>query len=104
MEIDIKGIDKAELLAALYNGAKPLGMAYLAYDPTPMTKEEAQKIIDGQPVNFHYPGGGLRFDYLKGRVMKVNLREDEFDPWGYDRDNGDGSAENVVSKLKRAEK
>ena len=30
------------------------------------------------------------WDYLDGRLLKLSLRDDSFDPWGYDRDNGAG--------------
>lgn len=36
------------------------------------------------------------FDYLKGRVMKIDLSKNELDPWLYDRDNGAGKAEKVL--------
>lgn len=89
--IDIKGLDKAVLLAALYNNSKPLGLGFLQADPKPMTPEEAA---------CHIAREGLRFDYLKGRVMKVNLEGDSLDPWGYDRDLGEGHAASVVENLK----
>ena len=89
--IDIKGMDKAELLAGLYNNSKPLGLGFLQADPNPMTKEEAAEIIREE---------GLGFDYLKGRVMKINLEGDTLNPWGYDRDNGAGSVATVVQNLK----
>jgi hypothetical protein len=82
VNIDITGLDKAAVLAALYNRAKPLGMGILHYDPTPMTVEEARNL---NPETKY-------FDYVKGRVMKVSLKKNEFDPYLYDRDNGDGAA------------
>ncbi|MCC6598430.1 MAG: hypothetical protein IT559_06540 [Alphaproteobacteria bacterium] len=90
-EINITGMDKAELLAALYNNSKPLGLGFLQADPNPMTRDEAAEIIREQ---------GLYFDYLKGRVMKINLEGDVLNPRGYDRDNGQGSVATVVSNLK----
>ena len=37
------------------------------------------------------------FDYLKGRVMKVDLSEDDgFEEWLYDRDNGEGAAQSAL--------
>lgn len=42
----------------------------------------------------------LYFDYFVGRVLKVDLSGDEFDPWGYDRDNGAGAAQAVIDRLK----
>jgi hypothetical protein len=90
--IDIKGFSKAKLLASLYNRARPQGMGFLQYDPKDMTIEEAQKIIDELTMN----GYRLYFDYLKGRVMKVNLSKDMLDPSLYDRDNGPGSAFEAV--------
>lgn len=83
-------MNKADVLAALYNASKPQGMGMRHYDPTPMTPEIAQELL-GQNTNF---------DYLKGRVMKIDLSSDELDPWLYDRDNGQGSAEAAINSLK----
>jgi len=89
--ISIKG-RKAAALAALYNRSKPLGMGHLHYKPEPMTEEEAQKLIDDGG------SGRIYFDYLHGRVMKVDLSGDELDPWLYDRDNGVGAAERAIEE------
>jgi hypothetical protein len=89
MEIDISRKDKAEVLAALYNAAHPLGLGILQFDPTPMTVGEARKILSRT----------TDFDYLKGRVMKVDLSGDKLETWLYDRDNGEGTAERVLSKI-----
>lgn len=89
--IGISTLDKAAVLAALYNRAKPLGLGFLHYTPEDMSIEEAREFLDG---------GQTYFDYLKGRVLKVNLSEDAFDPWLYDRDNGMDAALEVIDKLK----
>lgn len=91
MRIDIKGLDKAELLAGLYNASKPLGLGFLHATTEPMSRQDAEAIIAEQ---------GLYFDYLNGRVMKVNLEGDELQPSNYDRNNGEGSAANVVNAIK----
>lgn len=86
-QINLVGIDKAVVLAALYNASKPQGMGFLHYDPRPMSVEEAQELL----------GEISYFDYLKGRVMKIDLSGDTLDTWGYDRDNGEGMAEKVIN-------
>lgn len=44
---------------------------------------------------------GRYFDYLFGRVMKVEIPESgEMETWLYDRDNGDGAAEDVIASLR----
>ncbi len=86
MKIDLTGKNKAKVLASLYNHSKPLGMGMLHYDPTPMTVEDAEEILKVE----------TKFDYVLGRVMKVDLSGDSFDPWLYDRDNGEGAAERAV--------
>lgn len=83
MMINIAKKDKAEVLAKLYNASNPQGMGFIHYDPAPMTVEQARKLLDG---------GQTYFDYLKGRVMKVDLSGDTLDPALYDRDNGHGAA------------
>lgn len=107
-KISIKGLDKAAVLAALYNNSRPLGMGILHFNPAPMTVEEARRhLVAGDDhvkmfpelmnsPKFHTNKTTLDFDYLNGRVMKVSLSGDEFDPWGYDRDNGQGAAERAL--------
>jgi hypothetical protein len=40
--ISIAGLDKADVLVALYNRARPQGMGFLHYTPDPLSKEEAE--------------------------------------------------------------
>lgn len=95
-KIDIKGLDKALVLATLYNGARPQGAGFFKYDPTPMTVEEAAAILKESEYK--------DFDYLKGRVMKIDLSGDELDPRLYDRDNGVNTARTLIDSLREAEK
>lgn len=89
--INIEGLDKAEVLAGLYNNSKPLGMGFLHYKPTNMTIEEARELLKEYTA----------FDYLHGRVMKINLTSDiEFEEYLYDRDNGGGAAQRVIDRLR----
>jgi len=90
--IDISGMDKAEVLASLYNNSKPLGLGNLHFVPDNMTREEAQKLLQGHTY----------FDYLRGRVMKVNLKGDSFEERLYDRDNGPGAARQAIERLKES--
>lgn len=90
--ISLEGLDKAAVLAGLYNASRPLGMGFLQYDRVPMTTEEAQAILKQ---------GHTYFDYLKGRVMKIDLGGDELDPRLYDRDNGAGAAAKAIAALQR---
>lgn len=57
-------------------------MGFLHFDPTPMTTEQAARLLESQTT----------FDYLKGRVMKVDLKGDDLSTSLYDRDNGEGAA------------
>lgn len=95
MMIDITGLEKAAVLAALYNAARPQGMGFMQYKPKPMSLEEAKKFLDEQE-------GGY-FDYLFGRVMKLDLKGDlsSIEERLYDRDNGGGCAQAVISELRR---
>ena len=85
--IDIKGRDRADVLARLYNSAKVLGMGRHQAKAGDMSVEEAREIISK-----HGAPDTLGFDYLHGRVMKVQLAPDALDPGLYDRDNGEGAA------------
>lgn len=85
-EIDISKLNKAAVLAALYDGARPQGMGFMHYTPEPLTPEEAEAALKAS-------GPRMSFDYLRGRVMKVDLAGDVLRVGLYDRDNGPGAAE-----------
>lgn len=90
--MDISGLDKAKVLAALFNVAKPQGFGFSSYDQKPMTAEEAQKLLDD---------GIDSFDYLKGRAMKIGLGKDEVDTQDFNRVNGPDAAERTIDELRR---
>jgi len=94
VSVDIKGLDRGAVLAALYNNSKPQGMGLLCFDPAPMSADEARGVLAQSDW----------VDYLKGRVIKVKLPEgaESFEEWLYDRDLGKGAAEKAVAALRAA--
>lgn len=102
-EVDIKGVDKAELLAALYNNAEPMGMGFLQARSGDMSVEDAQVVISNGTDD--YPGDwkntNLYFDYVYGRPLKVDLSGDVVRSDLYDRDWGVGECERIVEELKK---
>jgi len=90
--MNISTLNKADVLATLYNNSRPLGLGMLHYTPEEMTREEAQKLLDDA-------GPRPYFDYLKGRVMKIDLGKDELRTSLYNRDNGPDAAENALKHL-----
>lgn len=90
--IDISGIDKAELLCALHAGSRPLGMGWL-HEKGELTIEEARQMIADA-------GNYLYFDYVTGRVMKVDLSGDTMSGRMYDRDNGQGTCALIVQLVR----
>lgn len=95
--MNIARIPKATLLVALFNQAKPQGLGFLVATTMEMSEAEAQVLID-RSKKAKLP---LRYDYLEGRSCKVDITTDEFDPWLYNRDNGEGVAERVVKELRK---
>ena len=91
-ETSLEGLDKAAVLAALYNASQPLGMGFLHFTPEDMTVQEAATLLEKQTY----------FDYLKGRVMKIDLCGETLYTGLYNRDNGPGAAERVIEKLRKA--
>jgi hypothetical protein len=86
--INVKGIDRAILLAELYNGTQPLGMGVLR-DIGSMSADLARELLGGREIDV---------DYFCGRPIKVTIRNDEFDPRLYDRDAGEGAAQRAVNR------
>ena len=90
-DIDITGLDHAEVLAALYNGAAPQGMGFIAASPRAMTVQAARKLLEQQNS----------FDYIQGRPIKVALRDNVLIGFQlYDRDAGRGAAHVIVAALR----
>jgi len=104
--INIAGLDKAELLAALYNNSRPQGMGIMAFTPEDMTTAEAQALLDELDeshkdiVAEYILSRRYYFDYVGGRVVKCNITGDELAGHLYDRDLGQGAAARVVAKLR----
>jgi hypothetical protein len=92
--MDISGLNKAEVLAALFNGSRQQGMGIMDKRGTlEMPPEAAQQVLDDS---------GTCFDYLYGRVMKIDLSGDELKTALYNRDNGHDAAEQIIDKLRAA--
>lgn len=94
--VSIEGLDKSEVLLALYNASRINGMGFLAaVDHYGI--EDARKDIEEMKTTFN---GRLYFDYLHGRVIKTDISGDEFDPYLFDRDNSEGAAEKAIEALR----
>lgn len=87
-DIDISSMNKAEVLARLFNNSQAQGMGFMQNHSKPMTKEEAQGLLDR---------GQTYFDYIRGRVMKIDLSGDTLATHLYDRDNGTGAAASALN-------
>lgn len=100
MDIDIRGVNKATLLAALYNNTRPQGMGFLHDLGRNMTEAEAAKILR---ENAEWDGE-VSFDYVHGRPVKVGfqgntlLRADLYDR---DAPEGEGICQRIVDSLRK---
>ena len=87
------GLTKAEVLCALYNNARCQGFGFLHYEAGNMAVERAEELLKIT----------TDFDYLYGRVLKVDLSgHDGFDEWLYDRDNGKGAAQCALDEYRKS--
>jgi hypothetical protein len=110
-KINIAGLDRAELLAALYNRAKPQDfLGRLQYRRGDMTPEAAGDLLDTRDSFFargatEYDGcqSYTEFHSVKGRVLNVDIGGDILDATGYDEANGEGAAAAVVARLRGSE-
>lgn len=105
--VDIAGLDKAELLAALHNATRPLGLGTITALRRDMTHEEAAAIIQDRLGGGDLGGrrGPFDFDYVAGRPVKCDIggpRISAFHVARYDRDAGAGTMARVVGELRAA--
>ena len=89
--ISIKGLDKAAVLQVLFQSSFQQGLGQINSEgEKALSLEDAEMIIESQ---------GHVFDYLRGRVMKVDIAGDEFDPALFDRDVGLGAAQRAIESI-----
>lgn len=81
---------KRKVLIALYDGSKVQGMGIFQAKSGSLSEAEAKSLLEEQTY----------FDYLHGKVMKVDLSGNELDPRLYDRDNGQGKAAQLIKAIK----
>ena len=94
--IDIKGLNKGELLDALVQGTRYNGPQFVFASEfgsylSPIVNESEEK------ANTSY------VDYYKNKPIKTDLRKDLIDPRLYDRDAGNGTFAKIVIKMRNAE-
>lgn len=89
-KISIKGLDKAKVLKALYDHSHIQGLGFLQAVPDNMVSvEHCRELLTHQTY----------FDYLYGKILKVDLSGDILDSRLYDRDCGEGAAKRAIESI-----
>ena len=91
-EINVTGIDRATLLAALCNAASAQGLLNFELAYGTMTREDAQMLIDL---------GGPHFEYLCRQVLKIEFIGESQNSWLIVQDAGQGTAEEIVESIRQ---
>ena len=87
--IDISKKDKAAVFTALYNHARPKGLAFLCFDHGPIEVSKAREYLEKASW----------FETVNGRLLRIDLSSDTFDPSLYDQVNGEGAAAKAISTV-----
>ena len=91
MGVDIKGLNKAEVLLALCLGTEPLGMGvFAAAAHGAVSVKDAEEQLQRSSC----------VDYFVGRPIKTDFEPDELRETLYDRDAGPGAMAAVVARLR----
>ena len=114
--VDIAGLEKAAVLAVLYNAAAPHRMGFLQYDPAPLCVHEAEEVLarrdpDDQMMvqarrmglTPEHPGWTWAchcFYYLNGRALPVDISGNTLDASAYDTKHGMGAALHAIEILR----
>ncbi|RAL01314.1 uncharacterized protein BO80DRAFT_444758 [Aspergillus ibericus CBS 121593] len=91
-DVSIHGLDKHELVRALWMRSNPSRFYAMCGVPVPEFDDEAAR-ADSKGLNFN-------FRFLQGRIMKCDLSGDTASPWGYDRYTEKGVFARVVEDLR----
>ena len=89
--INIKGLNKAEVLLELYNHSKEQRLGVITPD-IELSVEDCEALLEDH----------ISFDFLFDRIIKVDLSDDdEFDESLYDKNNGKGKAQEAIDDLRK---
>ena len=88
-EVNIKGLDKVELLRRLWENQSPEIFLMLIGLPSPPFNEELAKHAVVEYI-----------DYFQGRCIKTDISGDVADTRLYDRDAGSGVFEKIVNNMR----
>jgi len=92
--VDIKGLDKARVLKALYDHSNVQEMSLFRSVPNGLvTVEICENLLKHN----------TSFECLYGRVLRIDIGGDAFDERLYDQECGEGAAQRAVDSI-RAEK
>jgi hypothetical protein len=91
--INIEGLDKREVLKALFDAAHSHAKGWRKYDRNPMRLVSAGNILEKAQESHTIVAT------IAGRDLYVDLSGNEFDPTLYNQHNGEGAAENALAPL-----
>ena len=88
MSVDITGVDKVELLRALWTATKPASFFNNMLIMAPnFCEEEASAATEAY------------IDYYSGRCIKTDISGNKANPFLYDREVGEGAFAKIVASL-----
>ena len=93
-QIDITGLDKAELLTALWYGARNLIVIFSYATGRVEFLDMRQNAVEFLSRRNNY------IDYYNGRSIKTDFSRDLVDPYFYDRESGQGEFARIVAILR----
>lgn len=93
-KVDISGLDKLQVLKALWMRSVPAAFFKDFPMMIPGFDEKQAKAQLEKPYPY--------FDYFCGRCIKTSFSTSELDSYLYDRDYGKGAMEKVVADLRQA--
>ena len=99
MLVNVRGLDSADLLRALYAAAMPVGMGYLQYQRGELGREQALEEVKHQYILDKDDGFEcIYFEYFLGRRIKVDVLsiDGEIDCYRFDRFYGQGAADKAI--------
>lgn len=110
--VDITGIDKIDLLVALFNNVAFVASASM-YEVDQIDRNQASEIIESKQAQYDQEKSAgksflfspLYFGCLYGKPMQINISGDSMDPSRYNKyalERGTEDAQSVVTKLRQA--
>ena len=90
-KVNISMLDKKKVFKVLYESAVPMDLGFMTEFEEPLSSEEIDEFFSNSQNGY--------FEYVQGRLLKVDLSVDILDTTNFNATHGENAAEKAICKF-----